>query len=90
MGTTRCKVPFALSSRRRRPVARELGLGEQRLGRWAAQQLLTQLEAPEDFAGAETEKSELERLRRGERAVADGFLGRAAAVFTSKQQIRNA
>ena len=45
------------------PVARELGLGEQLLGRWVAQER-ARLVAPEEFAAAETEKSELERLRR--------------------------
>ena len=33
------------------------------LGRWVAQERV-RLEAPEEFAAAETEKSELERLRR--------------------------
>lgn len=42
------------------PVARELDLGKQLLGRWVAQER-PRLEAPEEFAAAETEKSELER-----------------------------
>lgn len=45
------------------PVARELGLGEQMLGGWVAQER-ARLAAPAEQAAAETEKLELERLRR--------------------------
>lgn len=73
------------------PVARELGLGEQLLGRWVAQER-ARLEAPEESAAAETEKSELERLRRenAQLRMDNEFLGKAAAFFASKQQNRNA
>ena len=73
------------------PVARELGLGEQLLGRWVAQER-ARLEAPEEFAAAESEKSELERLRRenAQLRMDNEFLGKAAAFFASKQQKRNA
>ena len=73
------------------PVARELGLGEQLLGRWVARER-ARLAAPEEFAAAETEKSELERLRRenAQLRMDNEFLGKAAAFFASKQQNRNA
>lgn len=45
------------------PVARELGLGEQLLGRWVAQER-ARLAALEEFAAAETQRPKLERLRR--------------------------
>ncbi|WP_157407483.1 hypothetical protein [Arthrobacter sp. ZBG10] len=53
------------------PVARELGLGEQLLGRWVARER-ARLEAPEVSAAAEAGDSELEGLAPRERAVADG------------------
>ncbi len=69
-------------------MARELGLGEQLLGRWVAQER-ARLAAPEEFAAAE---SELERLRRenAQLRMDNEFLGKAAAFFASKQQNRNA
>jgi len=50
------------------------------------------LEAPVEFAAAEAEKSELERLRRenAQLRMDNEFLGKAAAFFASKQQNRNA
>jgi transposase len=73
------------------PVARELGLGEQLLGRWGAQER-ARLAAPEESEGAEAGSSELERLRRenAQLRMDNEFLGKAAAFFASKQQNRNA
>jgi transposase len=73
------------------PVAPELGLGEKLLGRWVAQEG-TRLAAPEEFAAAETEKSDLDRLRRenAQLRMDYEFLGKAAAFFASKQQNRSA
>ena len=72
-------------------VARELGLGEQLLGRWVAQER-ARLSAPEESAAAEAGSSELERLRRenAQLRMDNEFLGKAAAFFASKQQNRNA
>ena len=73
------------------PVARELGLGEQLLGRWVAQER-ARLAVPEESATAEVGNSELERLRRenAQLRMDNEFLGKAAAFFASKQQNRNA
>ena len=73
------------------PVARELGLGEQLLGRWVAQER-ARLAAPEESATVEAGNSELERLRRenAQLRMDNEFLGKAAAFFASKQQNRNA
>ncbi|ELT42941.1 transposase of ISAar40, IS3 family, IS3 group, orfA [Arthrobacter nitrophenolicus] len=72
-------------------VARELGLGEQLLGRWVGQER-PRSAAPEEFAAAESEKSELERLRREniQLKIDNEFLGKAAGFFASKKQNRNA
>jgi transposase len=72
-------------------VARELGLGEQLLGRWVAQER-ARLVVPEDSSGREAGTSELERLRRenAQLRMDNEFLGKAAAFFASKQQNRNA
>jgi transposase len=66
-------------------VAREIGVGEQLLGRWVAlerQRLGEPPEAPLDAS----ERAELERLRRenGELRMDNEFLGKAAAFFASK------
>jgi transposase len=73
------------------PVARELGLGEQLLGRWVAKER-ARLAAPEESAAVEAGNSELERLRRenAQLRMDNEFLGKAAAFFASKQQNRNA
>ena len=73
------------------PVARELGLGEQLLGRWVAQER-ARLAAPEESSAVEAGASELERLRRenAQLRMDNEFLGKAAAFFASKQQNRNA
>ncbi|CCQ48146.1 hypothetical protein ARTSIC4J27_4143 [Pseudarthrobacter siccitolerans] len=66
-------------------------MGEQLLGRRRLK-LQARLEAPEEFAAAEPEKSELERLCRenAQLRMDNKFLGKAPAFFGSKQQDRNA
>ena len=70
-------------------VAREIGVGEQLLGRWV------QHERGRGDAGAGPldldERAELERLRRqvAELRMDNEFLGKAAAFFASKQNPRN-
>lgn len=71
-------------------VAREIGVGEQLLGRWVARERAR--------TGAGTggpldldERAELERLRREvlELRLDNEFLGKAAAFFASRQNPRN-
>lgn len=71
-------------------VAREIGVGEQLLGRWVLQE--------RDRAGGGVtatldldERAELERLRREnqELRMDNEFLGKAAAFFASKQNPRS-
>lgn len=71
-------------------VAREIGVGEQLLGRWVSQERARAgggAEAPLDL----DERAELERLRREvqELRMDNEFLGKAAAFFASKQNPRN-
>lgn len=70
-------------------VAREIGVGEQLLGRWVhAERARTgSAELPLDI----DERAELERLRREvqELRMDNEFLGKAAAFFASKQNPRN-
>ena len=70
-------------------VAREIGVGEQLLGRWVhAERARTgTTQAPLDL----DERTELERLRREnqELRMDNEFLGKAAAFFASKQNPRN-
>ena len=71
-------------------VAREIGVGEQLLGRWVhAERARTggDTVAPLDL----DERAELERLRREnqELRMDNEFLGKAAAFFASKQNLRN-
>lgn len=70
-------------------VAREIGVGEQLLGRWVAQERARSGsgEGPLDL----NERAELERLRREvtELRMDNEFLGKAAAFFASKQNPRN-
>lgn len=71
-------------------VAREIGVGEQLLGRWVhAERARTGsgAEAPLDL----DERAELERLRREnqELRMDNEFLGKAAAFFASKQNPRS-
>lgn len=71
-------------------VAREIGVGEQLLGRWVhAERARTggRDEAPLDL----DERAELERLRREvqDLRMDNEFLGKAAAFFASKQNPRN-
>ncbi len=72
-------------------VARELGLGEQLLGRWVAYERVREA-APEQSAAAADEKGELERLRRENTLLRmdNEFLGKAAAFFASRHPNRNA
>ena len=72
-------------------VARQIGVGDQLLGRWVAQER-ARLAVPEESATAEVGNSELERLRRenAQLRMDNEFLGKAAAFFASKQQNRNA
>lgn len=71
-------------------VAREIGVGEQLLGRWV------RAERDRAGGGAEAaldvdERAELERLRREvqELRMDNEFLGKAAAFFASKQNPRS-
>ena len=71
-------------------VAREIGVGEQLLGRWV------QHERDRASGGAQApldldERAELERLRRevAELRMDNEFLGKAAAIFASKQNPRS-
>lgn len=71
-------------------VAREIGVGEQLLGRWV------HAERARAGGGAEVsldldERAELERLRREnqELRMDNEFLGKAAAFFASKQNPRS-
>lgn len=70
-------------------VAREIGVGEQLLGRWVQQERdrTGGVEVPLDL----DERAELERLRRevAELRMDNEFLGKAAAFFASKQNPRN-
>lgn len=71
-------------------VAREIGVGEQLLGRWV------HAERARTGGGADAsldvdERAELERLRRENQDLRmdNEFLGKAAAFFASKQNPRN-
>ena len=70
-------------------VAREIGVGEQLLGRWVHDERarMGAGEAPLDV----NERAELERLRRevADLRMDNEFLGKAAAFFASKQNPRN-
>ncbi|MEA5154940.1 hypothetical protein SDC9_163908 [bioreactor metagenome] len=69
-------------------VVREIGVGEQLLGRWVhAERARTGGDAPLDV----DERAELERLRREdlELRMDNEFLGKAAAFFASKQNPRS-
>ncbi|MCG1037823.1 transposase [Polaribacter sp. DS7-9] len=70
-------------------VAREIGVGEQLLGRWVQQERARRgpAEVPLDI----DERAELERLRREvqELRMDNEFLGKAAAFFASKQNPRS-
>ena len=70
-------------------VAREIGVGEQLLGRWVQQERARTggAEVPLDL----DERAELERLRREvqELRMDNEFLGKAAAFFASKQNPRS-
>lgn len=71
-------------------VAREIGVGEQLLGRWVHAERARVgggAEAPLDVS----ERAELDRLRREtqELRMDNEFLGKAAAFFASKQNLRN-
>ena len=66
-------------------VARELGLGEQLLGRWV-QLERDRLGAPPEAPLDVSERAELERLRQenAELRLDNEFLGKAAAFFAAK------
>lgn len=70
-------------------VASEIGVGEQLLGRWVRQERdrTGPGGAPLDL----DERVELERLRREvqDLRMDNEFLGKAAAFFASKQNLRN-
>jgi len=71
-------------------VAREIGVGEQLLGRWVhAERARTNSEA--DTSLDLDERAELERLRREvqDLRMDNEFLGKAAAFFASKQNPRS-
>lgn len=70
-------------------VAREIGVGEQLLGRWVHQERARG--GTGDASLDLDERAELERLRREnqELRMDNEFLGKAAAFFASKQNPRN-
>lgn len=70
-------------------VAREIGVGEQLLGRWV-QQERDRAGVTDDPLGLD-ERAELARLRREvqELRMDNEFLGKAAAFFASKQNPRS-
>ncbi|MGO1411905.1 MULTISPECIES: transposase [unclassified Microbacterium] len=70
-------------------VAREIGVGEQLLGRWV-QQERARGGGPEASLDVD-ERAELERLRRENQDLRmdNEFLGKAAAFFASKQNPRS-
>lgn len=72
-------------------VARELGLGEQLLGRWVHAERKRAEGEPSGELGLD-ERAELARLRRevSELRLDNEFLGKAAAFFASKHPNRNA
>jgi transposase len=69
-------------------VAREIGVGEQLLGRWVAVERSRVVDPP--GAVGEDERGELERLRveNAELRMDREFLKKAAAFFASEQQPR--
>lgn len=71
-------------------VAREIGVGEQLLGRWVAQERVRSGPGADGPLDAD-ERTELQRLRREvtELRMDNEFLGKAAAFFASKQNPRN-
>ena len=71
-------------------VAREIGVGEQLLGRWVHAERAKTGGGLEGPLGLD-ERTELERLRRevAELRMDNEFLGKAAAFFASKQNPRN-
>ena len=66
-------------------VARELGLGDQLLGKWVRDELAKQAGEPTGVLSVD-ERAELKRLRRevAELRKDNEFLGKAAAFFASK------
>lgn len=68
-------------------VARELGLGEQLFGRWVAQER-ARLETPGELATADTDKSELKRLRcnNAQLRLGNEFLAKRRSLLASRQQ----
>lgn len=66
-------------------VARELGLGDQLLGKWVRDELAKQTGGPAGELSVD-ERAELKRLRRevAELRKDNEFLGKAAAFFASK------
>ena len=71
-------------------VAREIGVGEQLLGRWVHAQR-ARMGGDADASLDLDERAELERLRREvqDLRMDNEFLGKAAAFFASKQNPRN-
>ena len=71
-------------------VAREIGVGEQLLGRWVHAER-SRTGGGSDAALDVDERAELERLRRENQDLRmdNEFLGKAAAFFASKQNPRN-
>ena len=71
-------------------VAREIGVGEALLGRWVGRE---RAKMPADeVVASESERTELERLRRevGALRMENEFLGKAASYFASKTTPRTA
>lgn len=72
-------------------VARELGVGEQLLGRWVRAERERTGTTEQDEPLTTEERAELTRLRRevSELKLDNEFLGKAAAFFASKQHRKN-
>ena len=71
-------------------VAKELGLGEQMLGRWVKDERARRAGEPTGELSID-ERAELKRLRNevAELRKDNEFLGKAAAFFASKPPLRN-
>lgn len=72
-------------------VAREIGVGEQTLGRWVAQEKTRRGTGLPTGPLGEDERAELKRLRREnfDLKADNEFLGKAAAFFASKPPRQN-
>ena len=69
-------------------VAREIGMGEQLLGRWVAQERARMQEPPDALDASEREELERLRVENKELRMDREFLKKAAAFFVTENQNR--